>query len=48
MDGIIRKCQTHLTTFCDRVTHIVTPGRRVDVKYLNVSKAFDIVAHDIS
>ena len=42
-----RSCLTNLIFFCDRVTHQVDKGKAVDVAYLDISKAFDMVSHRI-
>ena len=39
-----RSCLTNLTSFYDKVTHLVDDGKTVDVVYLGFSKAFDIVS----
>ena len=38
---------TNLIYFNDIVTHLVDKGKAVDVVYLDFSKAFDIVFHNI-
>ena len=42
-----RSCLTNLISFCDKVTRLVDEGQAVDVVYLNFSKAFDTVLHNI-
>ncbi|KAJ7416493.1 RNA-directed DNA polymerase from mobile element jockey-like protein [Willisornis vidua] len=42
-----RSCLTNLISFYDQVTHLVDDGKAVDVVYLDFSKAFDIVSHNI-
>ena len=42
-----RSCLTNLISFCDKVTRLVNEGKAVDVVYLDFSKAFDSVPHNI-
>ncbi|CAM5176216.1 unnamed protein product [Eretmochelys imbricata] len=42
-----KSCQTNLRSFFDRVTSLVDRGEAVDVVYLDLSKAFDTVSHDL-
>ena len=42
-----RSCLTNLISFYDKVTRLVDEGKAVDVVYLNFSKAFDTVLHNI-
>ena len=43
----VRSCSTNLVAFCDVITSLVDGERLVDVVYLDFSKAFDIVSHNI-
>ena len=40
-------CQTNLISFFNRVTSLVDAGNAMDTVYLDFSKAFDKVPHDI-
>lgn len=40
-------CLTNLIAFHNEVTNSVSKERGVDVVYLNISKAFDMVSHKI-
>ena len=42
-----RSCLTKLISFYDKVTRLVNEGQAVDVVYLDFSKAFDTVPHNI-
>uniref|UniRef100_A0A803SSL5 Reverse transcriptase domain-containing protein n=1 Tax=Anolis carolinensis TaxID=28377 RepID=A0A803SSL5_ANOCA len=42
-----KSCQTNLISFFDRVTSWVDTGNAVDVAYLDFSKAFDKVPHNL-
>ncbi|XP_066843722.1 NADH dehydrogenase [ubiquinone] 1 alpha subcomplex assembly factor 2 isoform X1 [Anser cygnoides] len=42
-----RSCLMNLISFCDKVTRLMDEGKAVDVVYLDISKAFDTVSHNI-
>ncbi|KAK4830654.1 hypothetical protein QYF61_012534 [Mycteria americana] len=42
-----RSCWTNLISFYDKVTRVMDEGKAVDVVYLDFSKAFDTVSHNI-
>ena len=42
-----RSCLTNLISFYNKVTCLVDEGKAVDVVYLDFSKAFDSVSHNI-
>ena len=42
-----RSCLTNMISFYDKMTRLVDEGQAVDVVYLDFSKAFDTVPHNI-
>jgi len=42
-----RSCLTNLISFYDKLTRLVDEGQAVNVVYLDFSKAFDAVRHNI-
>ena len=42
-----RSCMTNLIWFYDKVTHLVDEGKAADAVYLDFSKAFDTIPHNI-
>ena len=42
-----RSCPTNLISFYDKVTCLVDEGKAVDVVYLDFSKAFDTIPHNM-
>jgi len=43
----VRSCLTSLISFSDQVTCLIDEGKAVDAVYLDFSKAFDNVLHNI-
>ena len=43
-----RSCLSQLLDHCDRIQHLLTEGKGVDVIYLDFAKAFDKVDHNIT
>ncbi|PKU41752.1 rna-directed dna polymerase from mobile element jockey-like [Limosa lapponica baueri] len=42
-----RSCLTNLISFYDKLNHLVDEAKTVDVVYLDFSRAFDIISHNI-